>query len=128
MPRSRHIPEAVRRRAEYFDGRTCAECGRVINGDAHSFGPFNSFGETRNHKAFCREFRRVQHRGVHGLVQVPVFVSAKSDANTSHGELVVRLCIPVKPVFARDVNALRRHGVTEVRVRSFVRDSPVGRD
>ncbi|MFB6280087.1 MAG: DEAD/DEAH box helicase family protein [Salinibacter sp.] len=31
---SRHIPEAVRRRIEYFDGATCAECGRTIDGDA----------------------------------------------------------------------------------------------
>ena len=30
---SRHIPEAVRRRVEYFDGQTCAECGRTIDGD-----------------------------------------------------------------------------------------------
>jgi len=34
MSRSRHIPEAVRRRIEYFDGQTCAECGRTIDGDA----------------------------------------------------------------------------------------------
>ena len=34
MSRSRHIPEAVRRRVEYFDGQTCAECGRTIDGDA----------------------------------------------------------------------------------------------
>jgi superfamily II DNA or RNA helicase len=33
MSRSRHIPEAVRRRVEYFDGQTCAECGRTIDGD-----------------------------------------------------------------------------------------------
>ena len=31
---SRHIPEAVRRRVEYFDGQACAECGRTIDGDA----------------------------------------------------------------------------------------------
>ena len=34
MSRSRHIPEAVRRRVEYFNGQTCAECGRTIDGDA----------------------------------------------------------------------------------------------
>jgi len=34
MPRSRPIPEAVRRRVEYFDGQTCAECGRTIDGKA----------------------------------------------------------------------------------------------
>ncbi len=33
MSRSRHIPEAVRRRVEYFDGQTCEECGRTIDGD-----------------------------------------------------------------------------------------------
>ena len=33
MRRIRHIPEAVRRRVEYFDGQTCAECGRTIDGD-----------------------------------------------------------------------------------------------
>jgi len=32
MSRSRHIPEAVRRRVEYFDGQTCRECGRTIDG------------------------------------------------------------------------------------------------
>jgi len=32
-PRSRHIPEAVRRRVEFFAGRTCAECGREIDGE-----------------------------------------------------------------------------------------------
>ncbi|MFB6232135.1 MAG: DEAD/DEAH box helicase family protein [Salinibacter sp.] len=32
MPR--HIPEAVRRRVEYFDGQTCVECGRTIDGKA----------------------------------------------------------------------------------------------
>jgi DNA repair protein RadD len=31
---SRHIPEAVRRRVEYFDGERCEECGRTIDGDA----------------------------------------------------------------------------------------------
>jgi superfamily II DNA or RNA helicase len=30
---SRHVPEAVRRRVEYFDGQTCAECGRTIDGE-----------------------------------------------------------------------------------------------
>jgi len=34
VSRSRHIPEAVRRRVEYFDGQTCAECGRTIDGEA----------------------------------------------------------------------------------------------
>lgn len=34
MSRSRHIPEAVRRRVEYFDGQTCRECGRTIDGEA----------------------------------------------------------------------------------------------
>ena len=34
MSQSRHIPEAVRRRVEYFDGQTCAECGRTIDGEA----------------------------------------------------------------------------------------------
>jgi len=34
MPRPRPIPEAVRRRVEYFDGQTCAECGRTIDGKA----------------------------------------------------------------------------------------------
>ncbi|WP_233992736.1 DEAD/DEAH box helicase family protein [Salinibacter altiplanensis] len=33
MDRSRHIPEAVRRRVEYFDGQTCRECGRTIDGE-----------------------------------------------------------------------------------------------
>ena len=32
MSRPRHIPEAVRRRVEYFDGQTCRECGRTIDG------------------------------------------------------------------------------------------------
>lgn len=32
MSRNRHIPEAVRRRVEYFDGQTCEECGRPIDG------------------------------------------------------------------------------------------------
>jgi len=30
--RTRHIPEAVRRRVEFFAGRSCAECGRKIDG------------------------------------------------------------------------------------------------
>ena len=30
---SRHLPEAVRRHVEYFDGQTCAECGRTVDGD-----------------------------------------------------------------------------------------------
>ena len=34
MSRPRHIPEAVRRRVEYFDGQTCRECGRTIDGEA----------------------------------------------------------------------------------------------
>ena len=34
MNRSRHIPEAVRRRVAFFDGKTCEECGRTIDGDA----------------------------------------------------------------------------------------------
>ena len=33
MSRSRHIPEVVRRRVEYFAGQACAECGRDIDGD-----------------------------------------------------------------------------------------------
>jgi superfamily II DNA or RNA helicase len=31
--RTRHIPEAVRRRVEFFAGRSCAECGREIDGE-----------------------------------------------------------------------------------------------
>ena len=34
MSRSRHIPEAVRRRIEYVDGEACRECGRRIDGEA----------------------------------------------------------------------------------------------
>ncbi|MFP4228034.1 MAG: DEAD/DEAH box helicase family protein [Salinivenus sp.] len=34
MSRSRHIPEAVRRRVAFFDGETCRECGRTIDGTA----------------------------------------------------------------------------------------------
>ena len=34
MPNSRHITEAVRRRVEFFDGETCRECGRTIDGEA----------------------------------------------------------------------------------------------
>jgi superfamily II DNA or RNA helicase len=34
MSRSRHIPEAVRRRVEFFSGQECAECGRTIDGEA----------------------------------------------------------------------------------------------
>ncbi len=33
MPNPRHIPTAVRRRVEFFDGETCAECGRTIDGE-----------------------------------------------------------------------------------------------
>ena len=33
MARSRHIPDAVRRRVEYFAGQQCAECGREIDGE-----------------------------------------------------------------------------------------------
>ena len=33
MSRSRHIPDAVRRRVEYFAGQQCAECGRTIDGE-----------------------------------------------------------------------------------------------
>ena len=33
VSRSRHIPEFVRRRVEYFDGQTCEEGGRPIDGD-----------------------------------------------------------------------------------------------
>ena len=31
--RTRHIPEAVRRRVEFFAGRSCVECGREIDGE-----------------------------------------------------------------------------------------------
>jgi superfamily II DNA or RNA helicase len=51
---SRHIPEAVRRRVEFFDGETCRECGRTIDGEAllKHLDHRTAFSEGGTHAAF----------------------------------------------------------------------------
>jgi superfamily II DNA or RNA helicase len=70
MARSRHIPEAVRRRVAYFDGEACAECGRPIDGDAllKHLDHRNAFSEGGAHAAFnldplCHECNRQKGTG-----------------------------------------------------------------
>jgi superfamily II DNA or RNA helicase len=70
MNRSRHIPEAVRRRVEYFDGQSCAECGRPIDGDAllRHLDHRTAFSEGGEHAAFnldplCHECNQAKGRG-----------------------------------------------------------------
>lgn len=70
MPRSRHIPEAVRRRLEFFDGETCKECGRTIDGDAlkKHLDHREAFSEGGEHVVFnldplCHECNRAKGAG-----------------------------------------------------------------
>ena len=67
---SRHIPEAVRRRVEYFDGQTCAECGRTIDGDAlkRHLDHREAFSEGGEHAVFnldplCHECNQAKGAG-----------------------------------------------------------------
>jgi superfamily II DNA or RNA helicase len=52
--RSRHIPEAVRRRVEYFAGQDCVECGRTIDGERllRHLDHREAFAEGGEHVAF----------------------------------------------------------------------------
>ena len=70
MSRSRHIPEAVRRRVEYFDGQTCRECGRSIDGEAllRHLDHREAFSEGGEHAVFnldplCHECNRAKGAG-----------------------------------------------------------------
>ncbi|MEF8940909.1 MAG: DEAD/DEAH box helicase family protein [Salinivenus sp.] len=70
MSRSRHIPEAVRRRVEYFDGQTCRECGRPIDGDAllRHLDHREAFSEGGEHAVFnldplCHECNQAKGAG-----------------------------------------------------------------
>jgi superfamily II DNA or RNA helicase len=67
MPRSRHIPEAVRRRVDFFDGQTCAECGRTIDEEAlrKHLDHREAFAEGGEHAVFnldplCHECNRAK--------------------------------------------------------------------
>ncbi|MFB6248220.1 MAG: DEAD/DEAH box helicase family protein [Salinibacter sp.] len=70
MSRSRHIPEAVRRRVEYFDGQSCQECGRPIDGNEllRHLDHREPFSEGGEHAAFnldplCHECNRAKGAG-----------------------------------------------------------------
>jgi len=70
MSRSRHIPEAVRRRVEHFDGESCRECGRPIDGDAllRHLDHREAFSEGGEHAVFnldplCHECNRAKGAG-----------------------------------------------------------------
>ena len=70
MSRSRHIPEAVRRRVDFFDGKTCEECGRPIDGDAllRHLDHREAFSEGGEHAVFnldplCHECNQAKGRG-----------------------------------------------------------------
>ncbi|WP_105012788.1 DEAD/DEAH box helicase family protein [Salinibacter sp. 10B] len=70
MSRSRHIPEAVRRRVEYFDGQTCEECGRPIDGEKllRHLDHREAFSEGGEHAVFnldplCHECNQAKGAG-----------------------------------------------------------------
>ena len=70
MGRSRHIPEAVRRCVEYFDGQTCAGCGRTIDGEAlkRHLDHREAFSEGGEHAVFnldplCHECNQAKGTG-----------------------------------------------------------------
>ena len=70
MNRSRHIPEAVRRRVDFFDGKTCEECGRPIDGDAllRHLDHREAFSEGGEHAVFnldplCHECNQAKGAG-----------------------------------------------------------------
>ena len=70
MNRSRHIPEAVRRRVEYVDGKTCVECGRTIDGEAlqQHLDHREAFSDGGEHAVFnldplCHECNQAKRSG-----------------------------------------------------------------
>ena len=70
MSRSRHIPEAVRRRVEFFDGQTCEECGRPIDGEEllRHLDHRTAYSEGGEHAVFnidplCHECNRAKGAG-----------------------------------------------------------------
>ena len=76
MSRSRHIPEAVRRRVEYFDGQTCAECGRTIDGETlkQHLDHREAFSEGGEHAVFnldplCHECNQAKGAGSTGRTE-----------------------------------------------------------
>jgi superfamily II DNA or RNA helicase len=70
MNRSRHIPEAVRRRVDFFDGKTCEECGRPIDGEVllRHLDHREAFSEGGEHAVFnldplCHECNQAKGSG-----------------------------------------------------------------
>ena len=70
MGRSRHIPEAIRRRVEYFDGQACRECGRTIDAEAlkRHLDHREAFAEGGEHAVFnvdplCHECNQAKGTG-----------------------------------------------------------------
>jgi superfamily II DNA or RNA helicase len=70
VSRSRHIPEAVRRRVQYFDGQTCEECGRPIEGEKllRHLDHREAFSEGGEHAVFnldplCHECNQAKGAG-----------------------------------------------------------------
>ena len=70
VSRSRHIPAAVRRRVEYFDGQTCEECGRPIDGEKllRHLDHREAFSEGGEHAVFnldplCHECNQAKGAG-----------------------------------------------------------------